>query len=300
MRRLLINADDLGADEARNAGIFEAIEAGVLASASLLANGPAFEDAVRRARALAAAGRAAFGVHLVLSEGRPLARGLRRLVGADGCFLGKAAARRLLREAAAAGDRALFREVAAEVAAEARAQIDAVRAAGIAPAHLDGHQHVHVYPAAVEAVLDAAAEAGIRRVRLPEEPDPPREGALCAAAEDEETREELRVHRDLAARARGLLAARAIFAFPHLRGIALKDRLAPDTLAETVRALPEGTTELMCHPARLRGVRASPGPFSAFLRPARERELEALLDPGFRALLERENIRLLGPHECAF
>ncbi len=39
MRRLIINADDLGADHARNEGIFEAIEAGVVTAASILANG---------------------------------------------------------------------------------------------------------------------------------------------------------------------------------------------------------------------------------------------------------------------
>ena len=50
MRRLIINADDLGADEARNEGIFEAIEAGVVTSASLLPNGPALGHALERIR----------------------------------------------------------------------------------------------------------------------------------------------------------------------------------------------------------------------------------------------------------
>ena len=52
MKRLIVNADDLGADEARNRGIFEAIDAGVVTSVSLLANGPSFEDAARRIRNL--------------------------------------------------------------------------------------------------------------------------------------------------------------------------------------------------------------------------------------------------------
>ena len=44
MKRLIVNADDLGADEARNRGIFEAIDAEVLTSVSLLVNGPGVEE----------------------------------------------------------------------------------------------------------------------------------------------------------------------------------------------------------------------------------------------------------------
>ena len=71
MKRLIINADDLGADEGRNEGIFEAIRAGVVTSASILPNGPALDMHCRGIRA----GRfekVSFGVHLNLTEGRPL------------------------------------------------------------------------------------------------------------------------------------------------------------------------------------------------------------------------------------
>ncbi len=44
MKSLIINADDLGADEARNRGIFEAIEAGRVTSVSILVNGEGFDD----------------------------------------------------------------------------------------------------------------------------------------------------------------------------------------------------------------------------------------------------------------
>ena len=44
MKSLIINADDLGADEPRNRGIFEAIEAGRVTSVSILVNGNGFED----------------------------------------------------------------------------------------------------------------------------------------------------------------------------------------------------------------------------------------------------------------
>jgi len=90
MKQLIVNADDLGADEARNAGIFEAIEAGVVTSASILPNGPALEDALRRIRS--SCRPISLGVHINLSEGRPLSGPLPLLTGGDEHFLGKARA----------------------------------------------------------------------------------------------------------------------------------------------------------------------------------------------------------------
>ena len=123
MKQLIVNADDLGADEARNRGIFEAIEAGAVTSVSLLANGPAFDDALRRIRSMGST-KVSFGLHLNLSEGKPLVSDLRILVGPDGCFLGKAATHRLLMQD---GNTALRKEVSRELSA----QIEVLRNAGI-------------------------------------------------------------------------------------------------------------------------------------------------------------------------
>ena len=87
MKQLIVNADDLGADQARNAGIFEAIDAGIVTSVSLFANAPATNDAVKRL--LSIESRAiSIGLHFNISEGAPLSKGLKKLVAADGNFLG--------------------------------------------------------------------------------------------------------------------------------------------------------------------------------------------------------------------
>ena len=90
MKRLIVNADDLGAGESRNAGIFEAIEAGSVTSVSILPNGPALEDALRGIRALRLK-NVSFGVHFNISEGKPIASASRCILGPDGCFRGKGA-----------------------------------------------------------------------------------------------------------------------------------------------------------------------------------------------------------------
>jgi predicted glycoside hydrolase/deacetylase ChbG (UPF0249 family) len=50
VRRLVVNADDLGLTLGVNSGIYDAHDRGVLTSASLFANAPATADAIYRAR----------------------------------------------------------------------------------------------------------------------------------------------------------------------------------------------------------------------------------------------------------
>ncbi len=68
MKNLIVNADDLGWTEGVNRGIADAHRNGIVTSASLLANGAAFESAVEMARSAPALG---VGVHLNLNDGNP-------------------------------------------------------------------------------------------------------------------------------------------------------------------------------------------------------------------------------------
>ena len=70
-RRLIVNADDFGLTEGVNTGIVEAFQKGVLRSASLMANGRAFDDAVRLA--LENPGLD-LGCHLMLISGRAVSQ----------------------------------------------------------------------------------------------------------------------------------------------------------------------------------------------------------------------------------
>ena len=272
-KRLIINADDLGADEGRNEGIFEAIEAGAVTSASILANGPALDHALRRILGLGST-RVSWGLHLNLSEGSPLSSGLRSLVGPHGDFLGKAAAHRLLMRE---GDRVLEEEVAEEL----DAQVKALQQAGIGLRHLDGHQHIHVFPAVARAAILTGRRHSIPWFRIPEEPDPP----PWAGHLPLELEEEARTFSRLARTARSLLGPEGgVRAADHYRGLYLKGRPSQAILRDMIRALPEGLTEFMVHPGRVPGS-ANTGPFSTFSTADREKELEVLLEPEFGDLL---------------
>ncbi|MFN7144686.1 MAG: carbohydrate deacetylase [Myxococcota bacterium] len=146
--RVVVNADDLGLSRTVNDAVFAAVDAGLCTAASLLAVGPAVEDALRRAR-----GRdMPVGVHLALTEMAPLTGGLRHLLAPDGTF----------------GPRA-FMDVgeadADAVLAEWAAQVDRVRQAGLVVDHLDSHQHVHHRPALRRVLAELCARVGVLRVR---------------------------------------------------------------------------------------------------------------------------------------
>ena len=119
--KIILHADDLGMSEAVNDAIVEALGRGWVTSASVMANGPAFEHAARALRAL---GEVDLGVHLNWTEGAPLTE----LVGVD----------------------ALYRE--------GRAQIQRALGAGLRLSHLDSHQHLHWQPAMFEVFVRLLAE----------------------------------------------------------------------------------------------------------------------------------------------
>jgi predicted glycoside hydrolase/deacetylase ChbG (UPF0249 family) len=285
MRQLIINADDLGADEARNAGIFEAIGAGTTTAVSLLANGPALNDALCRIRSLHGH-TLSIGIHINLSEGTPLSSNLTRLTGQDGDLLKKAQAHHLLMRQR---DPALEREIVQEMTL----QIESVLAAGIEVDHLDGHQHVHVFPAVFPAAIKMVLDYKIPWMRIPCEPQP----LSGMDAVSGRLKEEAQFFSSLAEQASVRLNGSAVRTPDHFRGLYMKGRLSPPLLLGLLGELKPGLTELMVHPGRT-SPDASLSPFSSFSTPDRERELETLLDPGFREALKESGIRLTPfPHK---
>lgn len=275
MIRLIVNADDLGISPNRDRGLFRAFAAGIVSSASLLANGEDFAAAAAEARAAGLP----VGVHLNLSEGRPLAGPIPGLTDGDGRFPGKAGLRlRLLggwREATA-----VLREFAA--------QIDRVRAAGLEPDHLDTHQHCLLFPALTDLVIAAAAAAGIGAIRLPLQVEP------ATADPGGDLGRDLALYRRLAPPAAAALRAAGLFTPDGLWGMPALGHLDTGRLAALLETIPPGTWELMTHPGY-----ADPGhPFGG---PDRESELAALTAPGIARLVAERQIRLttFGACGCA-
>ncbi|MGH9619030.1 MAG: carbohydrate deacetylase [Bryobacteraceae bacterium] len=145
MKRLLINADDFGFTSDVNAGIVHAHREGILPSATLMATGDAFEDAVHLARANPSLD---IGCHLVLVQGRSLITGRPFPDGPQGLI-------------------PLLLKRRLDVEAELRAQLEKMIAAGIRPTHLDAHKHTHLLPGVFRAVVRLAREFRVPFVRVP-------------------------------------------------------------------------------------------------------------------------------------
>jgi predicted glycoside hydrolase/deacetylase ChbG (UPF0249 family) len=269
--RLVINADDFGFSEGVTRGIVEAHAAGSVTSASIMANGIDWDNAVRLARATRTLG---FGVHLNLVQGRPLLRvpSLTDPETNEFYSLGLLA----LRAVAGRIDRG-------ELEAETRAQIERVRGAGIPVTHLDSHRHAHSLPAIFPVVARAAREAGIRAIRIPREPL--RLNALDAPA----TARKLVLELALRA-ARALPLEAPLVTTDHFRGISLQGGTHfASRLRRALETLEPGSTELMVHPGHVDEALAAQDPYTS----PRAIELAELVSAGVRERLSRGDIELV-------
>ncbi len=163
MSRLIVNADDFGLTAGVNRAIKELHEERVLLSSTLMAHATATGHAVQIALATPTLG---VGCHLLLVDGEPVLPPHEITTLVDGktpqlrssicTFLGRLFTGRIC---------------AAEIEAEAAAQIAWLQGQGLALTHIDTHKHTHMFPAVLRPVLRAAREAGIRAVRNPFEPE---------------------------------------------------------------------------------------------------------------------------------
>jgi predicted glycoside hydrolase/deacetylase ChbG (UPF0249 family) len=276
LRRLIINADDFGYTQGVNRAIAECATAGVVTSATLIATGAAFQDALAKA----SQARVAVGCHIVLVDGKPVSPSsqipslresetLRRTIGS-------------LMKASLTG--AIEPE---DVHREATAQFKALRSAGIEISHADTHKHAHMFPAIYRPLLHAAKESGIPAIRNPFEPWSLGWTPFPSLWVRGLQTTLLRAFRS------GFLKAVREFGMKTTDGtvgIAATGILNSTWLRRIVQGLPEGTWELVCHPGYVdEDLRAA----GTRLQESRETERQALLSEEFRRILREERIELI-------
>jgi len=258
--RLIVNADDFGFTADVNDGIVEAHRNGILTATTLMGNGAAFEHAVELAKATPTLD---VGCHLVLVQGESLANPGQALPATVKDLIVALMLRKI----------DPYQEMVAQVRRIARA--------GIRPTHLDTHKHTHLLPPILSAVARIAHEFRIPWVRRPFD------FAIDTAAPM------MKSAMAVGMRATGVALARELApplkTTDHFAGFQITGMLDEGTLAWTLERLPEGLTELMCHPGRLgeelRNAKTR-------LKESREVELRALTSAAARAVIERRGIAL--------
>ena len=155
-KKFILNADDFGMSEAYNRAILEGYSSGILKSASLVANGEAFEEAWKNV--IPACPDLGVGIHLNVIEGKSLCLGLDRLTDEEGNFNNSYV--QLLLKSLNKKDTALMEQLEKEF----RAQIEEVMKY-TKVTHIDSHVHVHSIPPIFELVCRLAKEYGIKQIR---------------------------------------------------------------------------------------------------------------------------------------
>jgi hopanoid biosynthesis associated protein HpnK len=265
-RRLIVTADDFGRSESVNRAVVRAHREGILTTASLMVNEPGFAQAVEFARQNP---RLGVGLHLTLicahsTLDHTQIPGLvndRNEFGTSGFVTGL---------------RYFFdRRLRAQLRAEIRAQLQKFMATGLDLDHVSGHLHMHMHPTVLGILIEIAPEFGICRIRL--------------------TRDKfwLNVHlaggrwlykvamalvfSQLASHAQTRLAKHGIKHTQNVFGLLQDSRVDEAYVLNLLARLPAGVSELYLHPAEADA----------------KHELDALLSPKVRALVERLGIELI-------
>jgi len=152
--RLIINADDLGSSSRVNAAIFALMSRGVVTSATILANGPAWKECLNLIPAYPSC---SFGIHLNITEFQPLTGN-----PALGPLLDSRGRLSLEKYQGASLDRALR----AAIYKEWSAQVARLRAHGVQISHFDSHHDVHTDPRLFLILKRLQRAYGIRKVRI--------------------------------------------------------------------------------------------------------------------------------------
>jgi chitin disaccharide deacetylase len=271
VKRLIVTADDFGLSLPVNEAVEKGHRQGILSAASLMVGAPAAKDAVARARGLRSLG---VGLHLTLLDGRPSLppEKIPGLVGRDGRFSSDPFRFGV----------ALFHspELRRQANAEISTQFERFGETGLVMDHINSHQHFHLHPVVLRAIIQLAPRYGSPPVRLPLEPF----GTSLKANGDRpmgrmtnwlfylgQTRR-LR---------RGLFAA-GMQSNDHVFGLYDSGAMVEDRLLRLIRHLPFGISEVYCHPASGRWEGPDNFPFCYRC----EEELHALLSPNIKAELD--------------
>ena len=274
MKQLIVNADDFGLHPLINAGIIKGHQEGFITSTSLMPSAPCWQEAVRLAKENP---RLGIGVHLTLVGGVPSVlpkEQVSSLLDDDGLFLPDyvAFAKRYYSGAVKK----------AELEAELRAQVERALSCGVNITHIDSHQHTHVLPGINSLVLKLSNEYNIIRVRIP------KEGYLFTGGFQTGVgrligRSGLSFCADMAALRADSLGLRHP---QHFYGMLAGGHLNAQLIANILRQLPEGVSEIMTHPGL---DSAALGKAFSWQYHWRE-ELDAYLDAGNKALLRELGI----------
>lgn len=279
--KIIINADDFGLSSAVNEAVLEAARDGVLTSATIMANMPAFDEAVAGAKGIE---RLGVGVHLNILRGKPLYNPtlIPSLVDDEGKLIGSVPKLWM--------GFVLGTIKSGDIERELSAQIERVIEAGITPTHFDSEKHLHhLFPRFGLIACRLAKKYGVGRIRVVREPLFPLSQPMRAAPSQFMKAAIINQHGmwlARTARKHGLASVDRFY------GLALTGRVTACAYRWVTENIKEGSVEIMCHPATQAGASTDAGEQS-WLDHQRVNEYRALLDPDTIEAVENSGAELI-------
>lgn len=231
MLELIVNADDFGLNANINEAIERCFREGILTSASLMANGKAFDEAVKIAKNT----DLDVGIHFGLVQGKPICNSYQvaSLIDHDGKFFSNS---KIFIKNYLLG-RISINDIEKELLSQAEKILDT----GLLISHLDSHQHLHLLPKILEVINKISKKYSIKFVRLPKEPIQRymiSDGYINSIAQ-------LASINVFCWRVKNKIAQTT----DRFAGFYFGGRLTVTNLISILKNLPnQGTCELMCHP----------------------------------------------------
>jgi hopanoid biosynthesis associated protein HpnK len=267
MTRLLFNSDDFGKTSRVNSAILKAHKKGLLQSASLMVTGDAFQEAVDLARKNPSL---KVGLHLALSEARPALpfEQVQKLTNSNGLFY---------RDPAKIGIKLAFcKQTQQQAKVEIQKQFELFAETKLPPAHVDGHHHLHMHPFIFKECIYWAEKLGFSRIRVAREygdPIPPHRDSNQFLAKS------IRhfVFKALAQSSNNLLKKSRLKRLDGVLGLWETGRMSEEYVLDAISKIPNGDWEIYFHIG-------SEGA---------EEEMDAILSPKLKLLIQDRNIQLL-------
>jgi chitin disaccharide deacetylase len=266
MRRLIVNADDLGRSQSINEAVIQAHREGILSTASLMVNEPACEQAVSLARQNP---RLGVGLHLTFLCGHSALPPER----IPGLVNGK---REFTNNPAGAGWRYFFvRRLREELRAEIDAQFRKFHDTGLPLDHVNAHLHLHLHPTVFSILMQDGEHRGMARMRLTF--DPFWLNMRLASGRLGYRLLHTLIFHVLSARPRAVLRRRGIRHTRAVFGLLQDGHVDEQYVSRLLPRLPAGDSELYSHPS-----------LDEF-----RHEFDALVSPRVRAQVRQLGIKLI-------
>lgn len=263
MKKLIVNADDFGLTKKVNDGIINAHNHGIVTSASIVANGEAFDHAVSLCTQHP---DLTIGIHLVFVEEKPVSPMLE-----VSSLLDKN--NKLYKNYKKFFKYLLLGKIKLlEIEKESRAQIEKILAAGINISHIDSHQHIHLYPTILAKVIKIAKEYHIEWIRNSFENSFPSSLTQCGLS-------------FFAKRAKQKIVDSHISTTDYFFGSRYSGCLTENRLLTILSKIPFGLSEIMCHPGEQENLYEH-WHFNW------EQEKSALISPAVKNQITKEKIEL--------